>query len=427
MISGAALSELAADELCIGALQYSDDSSDGESIGETPSLDGGAALDDVATTSPLPASQSPPPSTPPKLPPGPAPIPAPPVCVCRAASDPTYEVTRWHWSTLSVAAFRAHCAASRCPLIITGLGPHLAPRGLSLERLRALLPADMAVPVRGHGTMSAASFFGRLDAGEALYLADVPLAIHFPWLFDEVAVPAYFLHDFAHRTRRRLSIMHDTPSLFVGGAGTTSALHVDQMCSNFWMYLGEGAKRWITFHPDDAPLLSPTWDAPEQIHRFAPLAQLESDAQSAASLRQARRLEFELRAGEVLYIPHNTPHEVTNLAATCAVSANYLDQTNVELSLAQGTAKLATPPASPCLPSLPFPCLPQPPRPLPSTAFARARQCATRQSARHAGRAGRGGVARPRRRPRRARRRRQRRRRGLSERRHAARGAFCCA
>mmetsp|Transcript_12329 Transcript_12329/g.41343 ORF Transcript_12329/g.41343 Transcript_12329/m.41343 type:complete len:134 (+) Transcript_12329:1-402(+) len=59
-------------------------------------------------------------------------------------------------------------------------------------------------------------------------------------------------------------------------------------------------------------------------------------------MRRARRLEFELRAGEVLYIPHNTPHEVTNLAATCAVSANYLDQTNVELSLAQGTAKLAT-------------------------------------------------------------------------------------
>ena len=112
------------------------------------------------------------------------------------------------------------------------------------------------------------------------------------------------------------------------------------MCSNFWMFLGEGTKRWICFHPEDAPLLSPRWDDPEQIDRFPSLAELEADEQSAASLREARRLEFELQAGEVLYIPHNTPHEVTNLAATCAVSANYLDQTNVELALAQGAAKL---------------------------------------------------------------------------------------
>jgi hypothetical protein len=200
-------------ELAVLPLEYSSGDED-DSDDDSPST--------TTTTSPL-ASQSAEAPPPPESPPA-----GPPVSVCRDASDPSYEVKRWHWSTLSVSAFREHCAESRCPLIVTGLAPHLAPRGLDIARVRELLPAEMAVPVRGQGTMSAASFFGRLDAGEPVYLADVPLAIHFPWLFDEVAVPGYFLHDFAHRTRRKLSIMHDTPSLFVGGAGTTSALHVDQ-------------------------------------------------------------------------------------------------------------------------------------------------------------------------------------------------------
>ena len=161
------------------------------------------------------------------------------------------------------------------------------------------------------------------------------------------------------------------------------------MRSNFWMFLAEGSKRWSCFHPDDAPLLSPTFDEPEQIDRFPPLATLEAEPATAERLARARRVDFELRAGEVrratrrahtrrrypptatrphshptptptprprprprppstttrqvLYIPHDTPHEVANVggAPTVAVSANYLDQTNVALALEQGAAKLA--------------------------------------------------------------------------------------
>ena len=85
------------------------------------------------------------------------------------------------------------------------------------------------------------------------------------------------------------------------------------------MFLGEGTKRWICFHPEDAPLLSPGWDDPEQIDRFPPLAELEADEQSAASLREARRLEFELQAGEVLYIPSYWFHYIisTGTSAQC--------------------------------------------------------------------------------------------------------------
>ena len=209
------------DELAIDIPYYSsgDDEADDDGAASTPPAAAAATTDTADTNTDTTDDDEDPADAPP---------PPPPVLVCRSGLDPDYAVERWHWSALGVEAFRRRCAERRCPLIVTGLAPHLAPRGLGVERLRTLLPAEMAVPVRGHGTMSAGSFFERLDAGEKLYLADVPVAHHFPWLFAEVGVPAYFLHCFCHRTRRRLSVMHDTPALFVGGVGTTSALHVDQ-------------------------------------------------------------------------------------------------------------------------------------------------------------------------------------------------------
>jgi hypothetical protein len=159
--------------------------------------------------------------------------------------DAAYTVERVHTAQLSVADFRRRCRDGRCPLIITGLAQHLAPAtgGLSTAALRAALPAEMGVPVRGRGVSSAGSFFDSLGRGEHVYLADVPVPRHFPWLLQLFHVPRYFTHCFTHRTRTRLSLVFDTPALFVGNAGTGSPLHVDQMCSNFWMFLAEGETR----------------------------------------------------------------------------------------------------------------------------------------------------------------------------------------
>eukprot|EP00971_Amphidinium_carterae_P116357 2304759-Amphidinium_carterae.1 len=49
-----------------------------------------------------------------------------------------------------------------------------------------------------------------------------------------------------------------------GSVGTVSALHIDQMCSHFWMHIAAGEKHWVTFHPDDVDLLSPVWDEQER-------------------------------------------------------------------------------------------------------------------------------------------------------------------
>lgn len=106
--------------------------------------------------------------------------------VLQSVVDPSYSVERVHFSELSVAAFRARAAACRNPLIVTGLSPHLAPHGLTADILQAVLPADLVVPVRGHPPQRAADFFDGLRRGEPWYLADAPLARHFPWLFQVI-------------------------------------------------------------------------------------------------------------------------------------------------------------------------------------------------------------------------------------------------
>ena len=335
----------------LGALAYSsDDDDDDNGAGHVGGCEGGSHDDDDARCGGPPgvplrpseddgtydlervvadARRAAPPSVPPPRAPA---VEAPPEQLC-AKSDPSYAVERLHFSQLSVAAFRRRCASSRTPLILTGLGEVLAPLGLTAEVLQAALPAEMALPMRGRTPMRAADFFDALRRHEPLYLADAPLAHHFPWLYQLVRVPRYFGHCFCHRTRARLSVAFDTPALFVGGAGTRSALHVDQMCSNFWMLLTEGSKHWTCFHPDDSHLLSPSFDVPEQIDRFPPLSEQRLPP-------CARRVDFVVHAGEVLFVPWGTPHEVINLSNTCAVSANYIDQTNVAACLAQGRAKL---------------------------------------------------------------------------------------
>ena len=328
---------MAAEELLIGTLHYSDDDDDDDDgdYGDRSRTTGSAAADVDELLCRLRALQVPdvvalPPSLPPQ--------------VLVSELDPAYRVERVRCGELSVADFRNRIAHTACPIIIEGLPVvEAGVPALNAEVVRAALPADLSVPVRGRGGMRADRFFEELQRAEgSIYLADASLTRHFPWMHRLLRVPRYFLHCFAHRTRQSLSIAHDTPALFVGSAGTRSSLHIDQMRSNFWMFLGEGHKHWTTFHPDDSPLLSPSWDDPEQIERFRPLAELEAaGTPEAAAVARARRLEFTISAGDTLYIPRGTPHEVANLSRTTAVSANFVDQSNVAEVISQTQARFA--------------------------------------------------------------------------------------
>lgn len=123
---------------------------------------------------------------------------------------------------------------TRAPLIIEGLPiAEDGVPGLTAAAVSAALDDDVPVPVRGAGTLPAGEFFAALGRGEQLYLADLAVTRHFPWLHQLYRAPRYFLHCFTHRTRRALSVAHDTPALFIGGAGTRSPLHVDGTRPNF--------------------------------------------------------------------------------------------------------------------------------------------------------------------------------------------------
>merc|ERR1712129_189644 len=84
-------------------------------------------------------------------------------------------------------------------------------------------------------------------------------------------------------------------------------------------------------------------DDKEQIRRIRPLRGDGGAAELAdqATASELRRVDFELREGEVLFVPFDTPHEVRNLTATVAVAANYWDQTNVATGVQQMEAKLS--------------------------------------------------------------------------------------
>lgn len=61
----------------------------------------------------------------------------------------------------------------------------------------------------------------------------------------DLKIPEYFADNVFLRTPSS-SLYHDSwPSLFVAPAGITSELHVDAFCSNFWMALFEGKKRYV--------------------------------------------------------------------------------------------------------------------------------------------------------------------------------------
>eukprot|EP00928_Gymnodinium_smaydae_P072041 TRINITY_DN5547_c0_g2_i1.p1 TRINITY_DN5547_c0_g2~~TRINITY_DN5547_c0_g2_i1.p1 ORF type:complete len:659 (+),score=94.57 TRINITY_DN5547_c0_g2_i1:47-2023(+) len=265
---------------------------------------------------------------------------APPPC-SRVNGSHGFGVERVHFSQLSVADFRRHRVTSAEPLIIEGLAPFLtlgSSLGFSLEVLRDILQGDLEVPVRVRGRsvpkMELCDFFEFLEKGEDVYLADVSISNYFPWLYELVQVPRYFLHCFSHRTRQRNFACKGTPSLFIGPKGSRSTLHIDQLASNFFMFMAEGRKQWTCFHRDDTELLSYEWDNEEQIRRFQPLADFDPPA-------EARRVDFILEEGDVLFIPQGTPHEVVNETQTVAVSANFFDQTNVKLTVAQLRAKMA--------------------------------------------------------------------------------------
>ncbi|CAD7928610.1 unnamed protein product [Amoebophrya sp. A120] len=294
-----------------------------------------------------------------------------------------YRVERYHWSALSVAEFRRKIQTFRNPIVIEGMGPQVLnyegignymENALSIDFLRKQVRGNLVLTIRNaddtEKDATFSEFLAEFDACEAerqakakvvvaensgssgsssvpppstatskggVYLKDSAIATQFPWMFQKhVRVPAYFLHCFKHRTRNKT--LHGSayvhPSLFLGNTGTKTALHVDPWPTNFWCYLVEGEKKWTLFHPDDAHLLHPTPTHEEPPFAFPSVEKLEELEKSHPPSRpRPRRLDFVLKAGEVLFNPAQTPHEVVNLSRTLMVCGLFIDHSNLQLCL----------------------------------------------------------------------------------------------
>lgn len=110
------------------------------------------------------------------------------------------------------------------------------------------------------------------------------------------------------------------PTLFVAPCGSGSSLHVDTLQTNFWMFMSLGRKRWRLVSKDQIALLHPQYLCdlnpvfPEDLNVVKPNVTI---------------YETELEAGDLIFVPAGWPHQVDNLETSVAISANFIDTSNV--------------------------------------------------------------------------------------------------
>ena len=256
-------------------------------------------------------------------------------------------IPRVAFADLTDALYLEH-AASGAPLIVERLPSTL--RNLTLEllvrrcgsrtvTLKERQPDSPAwaemVPVE-EATLDA---FARRPASSR-YLHDAPLARLCPEALAAIqfAPPRLFGGRQNWFASLPVGTLHGNasaswPSLFLGRRGSSSGLHTDVLESHFWMYVVEGAKRWAVSVRGDVPVLCPRKSAAASSDRFR-ASLLGAGTHACAGVGSAAVYFGIVEAGEFLFIPSGSPHEVLNGAddnddrPALAVSMNYVDAAN---------------------------------------------------------------------------------------------------
>ncbi|KAH9185893.1 hypothetical protein AeNC1_012130 [Aphanomyces euteiches] len=160
----------------------------------------------------------------------------------------------------------------------------------------------------------------------SLYLHDVSLAAFCPKLLESLVIPKYFAVDALQRVCTKNSAYW--PSLFIGNNHTTSGLHVDWGSTAAWMGLLQGQKRWRIAQPSERPFLY------ERVQDGSPakfdVDLFDPDLEAHPLMQHAHIYEGVLEAGEVIFIPADSPHQVVNLDMTIAVAMNFVDGGNID-------------------------------------------------------------------------------------------------
>ena len=269
------------------------------------------------------------------------------------------QIDRFDATNFSYAEYLRYAKTST-PVIITGLSSQVTYDGIvpglphwTLERVNKLCfdrifelkkmvlnDTDSWARMKLAKTILAKKYLDTMEFGEItstsllnnLYLHDAPLKTACPELLKDVIVPKYFSEDLMQRLpgdlHWKFSNYRDYwPSIFIGGADTSSALHADWANSAAWMGLMSGKKRWRIVHPRDRPLLYE--DALKR--NVFPTDLFNLNNRKYPTVKYATIYEAILEPGEVIFIPSAAPHQVLNIGETISIAMNFIDIAALDL------------------------------------------------------------------------------------------------
>lgn len=106
-----------------------------------------------------------------------------------------------------------------------------------------------------------------------------------------------------------LSLRPIYPRILIGYENTGSQLHIDVCHTANWMALVKGIKKWFVVDPEEGSKLQ------QYMEKFVPdTSELENKVDSY--------YKFELKAGELLYLPGKWLHQVYNTEDSIAITYN---------------------------------------------------------------------------------------------------------
>ena len=154
-----------------------------------------------------------------------------------------------------------------------------------------------------------------------------PLILGLESNFDEFIMPKFFAGDYFQRMPYN-TYENSWPSLFIGAKGTESGVHVDSGGTNFWLHLVSGEKKWRIF---DKESIHNMYLKPGEAYFY--LDVFRPDLKEFPLFVKSKMYEFTQKPGELVFIPGDSPHAVTNTEDIVAISSNYMDDSNRHLYL----------------------------------------------------------------------------------------------
>jgi len=264
------------------------------------------------------------------------------------------EVERRDASELSVKEFFDSYARPGIPVIITGLnatGIDEEPWTLDFFRRRCNKTVKVVKRNPKATSWGRLQTAGKLPLAEFIdsfstnltrrkwYLHDWSLPRNCPESlgsppFSGYTMPKYFAGDYFQRAAFD-GYRHSWPSLFIGSSDTQSSMHIDSGNTNFWLHLLSGQKEWRFYSRQD---LINLYLSPQGSHFH--LDVFKPDYEKLPLARHAQQFRGIQEAGDLMFIPAANPHAVKNIQDIHGISMNYVDASNIELSLLSNIWKL---------------------------------------------------------------------------------------